>query len=78
MAFANNFQVTFPTDAIEVKANWIMISDAQKGDFYTAVDSEDQLWGLVAMHILTKDIPNWHWATFEHASNSCYSTYLQA
>ncbi|MDW9667809.1 hypothetical protein GOB27_14565 [Sinorhizobium meliloti] len=26
-------------------------------------------FGLVGLHIITKDIPNWFWATFEHASN---------
>ncbi|MGD9922979.1 MAG: hypothetical protein AB7V13_16295 [Pseudorhodoplanes sp.] len=26
-------------------------------------------FGLVGLHIITKDIPNWFWATFEHVEN---------
>jgi hypothetical protein len=26
-------------------------------------------FGLVGLHIISKDIPNWFWATFEHVSN---------
>jgi len=25
----------------------------------------------VALHIITKDLPNWTWATFEHEDNEC-------
>lgn len=77
-AFAANLVVNFPTNAREVKANWIRVSTSQEGDFVTAVDSKGQLWGLVAMHFLSKEVPNWIWATFEHASNPCYDKYLDA
>jgi hypothetical protein len=77
-AFATDFVVNFPTNAREVKANWIPISASQKGSFVTTVDSKGQLWGLVAFHIASKEVPNWLWATFEHASNPCYSKYLKA
>ena len=26
-------------------------------------------FGLVGLHIITKDIPNWFWTTFEHVDN---------
>ena len=26
-------------------------------------------FGLTALHITTKDLPNWLWATFEHVDN---------
>jgi hypothetical protein len=28
-----------------------------------------EIWGLTALHIITKDIPNWFWTTFEHIDN---------
>lgn len=56
----------------------IPIAAGQKGEFVTAVDSKGQQWGLVAFHIVSKEVPDWIWATFEHASNPCYSKYLQA
>jgi hypothetical protein len=77
-AFEDDLVVNFPTDAREVKANWLPIPTSQKGNYVTAVDSKGQLWGLVAMHIVSKEVPNWIWATFEHASNPCYDKYLQA
>lgn len=30
---------------------------------------EPRLFGLAGLHIITKDIPNWFWTTFEHADN---------
>ena len=77
-AFADDFVVNFPTDSREIKANWVPISADRKGEFVTATDSSGQLWGLVAMHVLSKEVPNWIWATFEHASNPCYDKYLRA
>ncbi len=28
-----------------------------------------ETWGLIALHIITKDLPNWFWSTFEHIDN---------
>lgn len=78
-AFAKNLKVNFPTGAIEIKANWIPLSDAHDpATYYTVADSTGKLWGLAALHIMTKDIPNWVWATFEHKDNPCYNRYLTA
>lgn len=62
--------ITFPTDSIEVKAAWL---DLQKENipqekwrtYYTA-DYKGRKYGLVTLHILTKDMPNWFWASFHH------------
>lgn len=27
------------------------------------------IWGLTAMHLTSKVLPNWHWSTFEHVDN---------
>lgn len=77
-AFAADFDVNFPTNAREVKANWIPIAASQRGQFVSATDSKGKLWGLVAMHFLSKEVPNWIWATFEHKTNPCYNRYLKA
>ncbi|TFV37852.1 hypothetical protein [Bradyrhizobium niftali] len=59
--------ISFPVEAMEVKAAWI---DLERVDmvgketrFYIA-DYKGKKYGLVALHIITKDIPNWFWATF--------------
>ena len=78
-AFAKKLKVNFPTGAIEIKANWIPLGDDHDpSTYYTVADATGKLWGLVAMHLMTKDIPNWVWATFEHKDNPCYNRYLTA
>jgi hypothetical protein len=62
--------ISFPVDAMEVKAAWIEFteSDLKAGKdktFYTA-EFKRKKFGLAALHIITKDMPNWFWATFHH------------
>ncbi len=76
--FASGKEISFPTTSREAKANWVKISEADKGSYVWASDSNGNIWGLVAMHFLSKEIPNWVWATFEHKSNPCYDKYLKA
>ena len=69
--------IQFPADSIEAKAAWIDFADPQgdgsvppislerQGTYYTA-QFEGKKFGLVALHILTKDLTNWFWATFRH------------
>ncbi|MGV1909039.1 hypothetical protein [Agrobacterium vitis] len=72
--------ISFPTDAIEVKANWIAVdglkafngfsgtaADAQKLYHVNTAGGKD--YALVAMHLISKQVPNWTWATFEHQDN---------
>jgi hypothetical protein len=33
------------------------------------VDGTERLYGLTALHIVSKDLPSWFWATFEHVDN---------
>ena len=61
--------VTLPRKSIEVKANWIVIAESEKSRFHWNYDATGQLLGLVAMHVTSKDLPNWVWATFEHVDN---------
>lgn len=71
--FDANTEIDFPVDAIELKTNWINLSTVANRDkvaerYYT-VNTDYGLYGLVAMHITTKDIPQWYWSTFEHVDN---------
>jgi hypothetical protein len=73
--------LSFPVDAIEVKANWIAVQNipqfthnqvtvAQVPQFYHVnTDKSGNQWALVAMHVISKQVPNWTWATFENRFN---------
>lgn len=82
-ATTTKWKVSLPTSAVEVKADWLPIdtlitwlgangvtlTPAQvKQRYYTTV-SEGFTYGLVSVHISTKEIPNWVWASFEHEDN---------
>lgn len=62
--------VDFPGDSIEVKAQWKRIDEKDKPRYHWNTDGSGQLFGLIALHISSKALPNWFWATFEHVDNS--------
>jgi hypothetical protein len=68
--FATGGTVSFPTDSIEVKAEWKSIDEADKPRYHWNVDSQSKLFGLKALHVISKVLPNWTWATFEHTDNA--------
>ena len=84
--FASGQVVNFPPDAREVKANWIKLEDAEKAlghtvdkeDYHWDKDDAGNIWLLVAMHLVSKETPNWIWATFEHEDNPCWNKHLKA
>ncbi|MGI9474957.1 MAG: hypothetical protein ACR2NZ_25725 [Rubripirellula sp.] len=59
-----------PTASKEIKARWVPITDADKPRYHwrmvTKSDGTIQYWGLSALHIITRDLPNWFWCDFEH------------
>jgi hypothetical protein len=78
--------VTFPSDAIEVKADWAPVRDPQHpeksgipgydGDpasaatlYHVNTARGGKAYALVGLHVISKLIPNWTWATFEHENN---------
>lgn len=69
-AFERGFVFNFPIDSIEVKTNWKPLTAAEiaSGRFFTW-ETGGQTLGLAAMHISTKDLPNWFWSTFEQVDN---------
>ena len=59
-----------PLAAKEVKARWVPITEADKPRYHwrsvTKSDGTKQVWGLTALHVITRDLPNWFWCDFEH------------
>ncbi len=79
-AFASNKLLSFPVDSIEVKANWVEVSSlrnfngfsgtpADAAKIYHVNSAGGKQYALVAMHVISKLVPNWTWATFEHKDN---------
>jgi hypothetical protein len=73
LATSGMLNLVFPPAAKEIKAHWRPIDEADKRRYHwsevVARNGEKQVWGLTALHISTKDLPNWFWATFEHIDN---------
>jgi hypothetical protein len=63
--------ISFPTGSKEIKAIWKPITEEQKPRFHWASNPSEnnKTYGLVAIHIISKDLPNWTWATFEQIDN---------
>jgi cytochrome c peroxidase len=65
--------VSFPSQATEVKAKWRPIRPDEQSRYHTVkvrfADGTERLYGLTALHIVSKDLPSWFWATFEHVDN---------
>ena len=68
-AFTANQPIIFPVGAIEVKANRVKASSVNASLYHVNTASDGQQYALVSMHIISKQIPNWTWATFEHMNN---------
>jgi hypothetical protein len=75
--------INFPTSAIELKLDWVQEAtlikwlntnnvqtspDFVKQNYYTTVIG-NTTYALLSMHVSTKQLPNWLWATFEHQLN---------
>jgi hypothetical protein len=67
-AFATGVPISFPIDSMEVKADWVPAGNRSPTEFY--INTADQKrFALVAIHVISKQVPNWTWATFEHKDN---------
>lgn len=89
MAKAN--RIDFPSEAMMIKAQWLPVDQLEEQgknideyyqkviSGYDAVDSTvtgKTNMGLVAFHLVTHELPNWVWATFEHSSNIGLCDYI--
>ncbi|GLQ82765.1 hypothetical protein GCM10007881_62880 [Mesorhizobium huakuii] len=81
-AFASNFKVDLPSDAIEFKGDWASVDDVAKwlsidrgkveDNYYinTVYDGKSKVeFALLSFHISTKQIKNWVWSDFEGSLN---------
>jgi len=69
-AFAAGNDISFPMDAIEVKANWVPAESVSDPSQFHVNVSDGKRYALLSMHIISKTVPNWTWATFEHQTNA--------
>ena len=79
-AYKKSFDVEMPLESIAIKADWIPLPDLLQwvprlGDigtirklYYTATVGPTE-YALVAMHVSSRQNPNWVWGTFEHQMN---------
>lgn len=68
--YNRKIKIDAPIEAREIKAIWKPIKPEDKPKYHF-VEKRNEIYGLVALHIITKDLPNWTWATFEHNDNEC-------
>ncbi len=73
--------ISFPESSLEVKGNWIPVEDIPEftlnrvsiadvpNIFHVNTGADGKKYALVSMHIISKLVPNWTWATFENAFN---------
>ena len=65
--------ISFPYGAKQVKAKWRPISERERARYHTLdvrlSDGTHRLYGLTGLHIASKDLEHWFWATFEHVDN---------
>ena len=66
----DRFFVQFPQASKEIKAQWNPIPEDQKSRYLwrnaVGPDGKTHAYGLVSLHIITKDLTNWFWADFGH------------
>jgi hypothetical protein len=79
-AYAKSFVVAMPTSAISVKGDWVPVQtllqwlpqlggvDAIKKLYYTTTAASVE-YALLALHVSSRQNPNWVWGTFEHQLN---------
>ncbi len=75
-AFAAGKEISFPVNSIEVKANWVPIDQVSNPALYHVNSAGGKKYALVSMHIISKQVPNWTWATFEHQDNKGRCDYI--
>lgn len=67
---ANWFPVENPADPTKSGIPGFTGSPAQAaGVYHVNTASDGKRYALVAMHVISKMVPNWTWATFEHQNN---------
>ena len=86
-AYAKSLKVEMPVDSVAVKADWVPLPallqwipklgsiDNVRKSYYTTTVSGIE-YGLVAMHVSSRQNPSWVWGTFEHQMNPGRCDYI--
>ncbi|WP_319775425.1 hypothetical protein [Breoghania sp.] len=86
-AYARDFDVVMPDDAISVKGDWIPLPtllqwipslgslDEIRAAYYTTT-SDNVEYALVSLHVSSRQNTNWVWGTFEHRNNPGRCDYI--
>ncbi|NNE14894.1 MAG: hypothetical protein HKN51_07940, partial [Saprospiraceae bacterium] len=79
-------KINFPEKAMMIKAQWMPVDSSQVGKYYTKIiDGTDiytgestgyTLMGMVGFHLVTHELPNWVWSTFEYKGNPGMCDYI--
>ena len=56
----------FPAAAKEIKGAWTELTAGMDATKYYTATSGGKTYALVAMHVITKDLPFWFWSSFVH------------
>jgi hypothetical protein len=67
-------KIALPMAAREIKALWVKINEKEKPCYHWRTrmsGKKKELWGPAALHIATRDLPNWFWCDFEHIDYEC-------
>jgi len=75
-AFEKGVPLSFPIDAIEIKARWTPLANCQNTTYHCNYDANGNAFGLTALHIMSKAVPNWTWATWEYVGNPGRCDYI--
>ena len=90
-AFANSLKVEMPVESIAVKSDWVPLNDllrwvpglndetTARRLYYTttvATGNRPGEYALVALHVGSRQNPNWVWGTFEHHLNPGRCDYI--
>jgi len=68
-AFTAGKTISFPIASIEVKGEWIPVNGTINASNAHVGTVNGQQFALVGLHVISKQVPNWTWATFEHQNN---------
>jgi hypothetical protein len=76
-AFASTKPISFPFNAVEIKARWKQLGpNDDKTQYHWNYDEQGNVYGLIALHIISKAVPNWTWATWEWVGNAGRGDYI--
>ncbi len=67
---ANPEKFEMPAASQEIKARWARIREEDKPRYHwrqiKGSNGQPEIWGLTALHVITKDLKDWFWSDFEH------------